>query len=96
MLLVFTFTVSSPELTRLSLTHSRFRPQPQSSNAGFKPDDLKEPPLPGIQAAWGGSPLKVPLLKLKGNIPSHMLDNNSDSWNAAPSVEVHPVILEPC
>lgn len=56
--------------------------------AGLKTDDLKEPPLPGIQAAWAGtSPVKVPLLKLQGAIPSHMLDTN-DSWNAAPSVEV--------
>ena len=54
----------------------------------LKTDELKEPPLPGIQAAWAGSsPVKVPLLKLQGAIPSHMLDTN-DSWNAAPSVEV--------
>jgi len=59
-------------------------------------NELTEPPLPGIAAGWGGSqsPPKVPLLRLQGNIPSHMLDTN-DSWNAAPSVDVWLLIPRP-
>lgn len=45
------------------------------------------PPIPAIGAHWKDSPVQVPELKLKGNVPSHMLDVN-DSWNASPSIEV--------
>lgn len=49
--------------------------------------NMMEPPIPEIGAHWKDSPTKVPALRLRGNVPSHMLDVN-DSWNASPSIEV--------
>lgn len=43
--------------------------------------------MPAIGANWRNSPPKVPLLKLQGDVPPHMLDTN-DSWNAPQSIEV--------